>query len=128
MHSTSIAKVVALSALLTGCHMFVPTHPGTWLVGSIEGADGRPIANAQITLYGTTSKANSNGCFNVHLPDALPFTFRVAAIGHKAIEMKASPGFFRVEAKLVPDQSSANSGAKWIGITESEYHSSKSCE
>jgi hypothetical protein len=128
MRSTSIAKLVALSALLSGCHMFVPTHPGTWLVGSIEGVDGRPIANAKVTLYGTTSMANSNGCFNVHLPDALPFTFVVTAIGHKAIEMKASPGFFRVEAKLVPDQSLASSSAKWIGITESEYRSSKPCE
>lgn len=114
--------------LLSGCHMFVPSHPGTWLVGSIEGVDGRPIANAQITLYGTTSKANSNGCFNVHLPDALPFTFRVAAMAHKPIEMKASPGFFRVKALLVSDQSVASSRAEWIGITESEYRSYKPCE
>ena len=97
-------------------------------MGSIEGIDGQAIANAQVTLYGTTSKANSNGCFNVHLPDALPFTFRVAAIGYKDIEMNASPGFFRVEAKLAPDQSLASSGAKWIGITQSEYRSSKPCQ
>lgn len=128
MHPIAIVRIVALSVFLTGCYMFVPTHPGTWLVGSIRGTDGLPLSNAQVMLYGTTQKANASGCFNVQLADALPFTLRVAAVGHKPVEMKASPGFFRVDVRLAGEQSVSISRAEWIGITESEYRSSKPCD
>lgn len=127
MYFNSKANVVILCAFLSACHLLVPIHPGTWLVGSIMNVDGLPISNARVSLYGTTVNASTNGCFKLQLPDALPFTFEVTAIGYKRVEMKASPGFFRVEAKLVRDDSFANSSAEWIEITEVAYHSSKPC-
>jgi len=91
-------------------------------------SDSQPLANAQVTLYGKTSTANSNGCFKTQLADALPFTFVVAAVGYKPIETKASTGFYRVEAKLASAQSPANSQVEWVPITETEYRSAKPCE
>lgn len=116
------------AALLSGCCAFVPCHPGTWLVGTVQTLDERPIANATVTLYGKSETVNSSGCFNMHLADAMPFTFTVSAEGYKKAETKAMAGFYKVRAKLAPSESPLTSQVEWLPISEADYRSTKPCE
>jgi hypothetical protein len=120
--------LLAACASLSGCCAFVPCHPATSLVGTVRDVDGQPIAHAAVTLYGTTSTTDPNGCFNIHLADALPFTLSVTAKGYKAAEIGAQAGFYRVSAKLALSQSQAQSQIEWVSISSSEYRSSTPCE
>ena len=70
----SLICSAAVFSVLTGCCAFVPCHPATSLIGAVRDANGRPVTNATVTLYGTTISTDSKGCFNLHAPDASPFT------------------------------------------------------
>ncbi len=78
---------VAMCCSLAGCCAFVPCHPETSLFGVVRDTNGQPVAHATVTLYGTTSKTDLKGCFNMHEADALPLTFSVAAKGYKSAQV-----------------------------------------
>lgn len=113
---------------LTGCCAFAPCHPATSLVGAVLNADGLPVANANVVLYGTTSTTDSKGCFKMRVAGALPFTFAVTAQGYKSAEIEAKSGFYNVQTKLVPTQSSEKSQIEWVSISPAEYRSSTPCK
>ena len=119
--------LVSTCISLAGCCAFAPCHPATSLVGAVQDVEGRPIAYASVTIYGTTSSTDAKGCFNVHIAHALPFTFSVAAKGYKASEVEAKAGFYRVIAKLAPTQSLDQSHIEWVAMSPTEYSSFSPC-
>lgn len=125
LRSLIFSSVVCIA--LTGCCAFVPCHPATSVVGTVRDANGRPVAHATVTLYCTTISTDSKGCFSLHAPDALPFTFTVAAADYKSAPVEAKAGFYRVSASLAPTQSQDQSQVEWVSIPPNEYDSSTPC-
>nr|WP_316644045.1 carboxypeptidase-like regulatory domain-containing protein [uncultured Roseateles sp.] len=121
-------SLAVLASYLAGCCVLGPSHPATSLAGVVRNSNGTPIANAKVVLYGSSNITDANGCFKMHFADALPFTFGVVAAGYKSAEIKAKPGFYRVQAELVATQSGESSRIEWRAISGDEYNLSSSCK
>jgi len=120
--------LAVFSTYLAGCCALAPCHPATSLVGVVKDSTGVPIANATVMLYGSSNLTDANGCFKMRFADALPFAFGVAAAGFKSAEVKAKPGFYRVQVELATAQSAESSRIEWRESSADEYSLSSSCK
>lgn len=109
------ALALALSACALG-----PGHPRTWVYGVVSGADAAPLSGAVVFLYSGKTTTSANGCFKLQLSSALPLTLAASAPGHKAIEVPAKFGFYRVAVVLESSVSSKQSAVTWFEASESE--------
>ncbi len=124
LKALALLLVAPGSVILSGCCALMPCHPATALVGAVAASSGAPVQDSRVALYGTNIRTDAKGCFKARLPDALPFTFVVAAEGYKTIEIKAKAGFYRAKVSLAPLQSSEASRAEWLTISSGEYEAS----
>jgi hypothetical protein len=122
------AVLLVTCIFLVGCCAFAPCHFGTSLIGTVSDSLGRPIANAQVTLYGSVFKVNENGCFHIHSADALPFIFAVNAKGFKPAEVGTKWGFFAVKVQLAATESPKISSIEWHPISQDQFMASASCK
>lgn len=90
-----------------------PCHFGTEVVGYVKGADGYPVKNAQVILYGYTVSTDENGCFYINQADALPFELSVKAEGFKSISSESRWGKYIVNVSLAPINSALNGAVIW---------------
>jgi hypothetical protein len=112
---------------LTGCCMFMPCHPGTWMTGFVTDMNGKPIENATVSLYGSKQITTSKGCFKFALADALPFTFTAEAVGYQPIEVPRKIGYYFISVRLAPLNSNNTSEVIWEKVSNKEYIQDKTC-
>lgn len=116
------------AALLSGCCMFFPCHPGLWAYGKVtEAGTGKPIVGASVSVFGTTLTTSAGGCFKLQLADALPFEFTVNSPGDKPAVSTPPRGHFRVSVEMAPEGSESASVISWTPTNEQSFISASDC-
>jgi hypothetical protein len=116
-------------ALLSGCCMFFPCHPGLWAYGRVtEAGTGTPIVGASVSVFGTTLTTGAGGCFKLQLADALPFEFTVKNPGDKPATSTPPRGHFLVSVELAPDGSERASVISWSASNEQAFAAARDCD
>lgn len=121
--ATRTLKSLCLLAMttLSGCWYFVPMHPGSWVSGVVQDANGVPLANATVSLYGRFAKTGADGCFTFQLANALPFTMTGSAPGYQTYTGGVKYGWYRVVMTLQPERSGAASQISWVKQDEEAF-------
>lgn len=123
-----LPSALLATALLSGCSLFAPSHPGLWAYGQVtEAGTGTPIVGASISVFGTTLESGAGGCFKLQLADALPFEFVVSKPGNKPAEAVPPRGYFHVSVELAPEGSRGVSAVTWAEAKQQVFVEAPDC-
>lgn len=120
---------LVVAGLMSGCCMFFPCHPALWAYGKVtEAGTATPIVGASVSVFGTTVRTGSDGCFKLQLADGLPFEFTVKNPGDKPAVSTPPRGHYRVSVELAPEGSDRVSVISWAASKEQAFISAPDCK